>query len=282
MSTTKYDRKAIAGAVAGVTILLAGGVYFGLNLLGTAAATDTRKEVVKVAAASETGANPAIKVVATVDGSEITEAELAPFLNAGMDKAIAIDRAINKVVAANSADKLYKQVSRSAMQSAKNEILANVFVNQRSVEVRNAVTETDVKTFYAERVKAEDFTTFRLRFFVSVDAKEAQDVYDGVGRFEKESMAKLTFVKKDGDHYLNAAEVPYGLGAAVKKLKAGERLQPLTIREGILVLYVDDVKANPKPEFTKVQAEIKDLIVGERFNADMKTRRAAAKIELRG
>lgn len=278
MSESVYNKKAIAGAIAGVTMLVVGVTYLGLDMLGTAAATDTRKDAVSVA----TGANaPVYKVVATVDGADITEAELLPFLNAGMDKAVAVDRAINKVVAANNADKLYKQVSKSAMQSAKNDILANVFVNERSQEVRKGVTDADIKAFYDERVKLEDFTTFKLRFFVSVDQKEAQTVYDGVGRGEKESMSQLSYVKKDGDHYLNAAEVPYGLGAAVKKLKAGERLQPVTIREGILVLYVDDVKANPKPEFSKVQAEIKDLIVTERFNADIKARRAASKIELR-
>ncbi len=281
MTASTYNRKAIAGAIAGVTVLLAGGAYFGLNVLGTAAATDTRREVSKVNASAAAG-GAVTRVVATVDGSEISEAELAPFLNAGLDKAIAIDRAINKVVAANSADKLYSKVSKSAMQSAKNEILANVFVNQRSIEVREGVTEADVKTFYQDRVKVEDFTTFKLRFFVSVDGKEAQDQFDAVGRNEKEAMAKLAFVKKDGDHYINAAEVPYGLGAAIKKLKAGERLQPVTVREGILILYVDDVRANPKPELAKVQNEIKDLLVAERFNADMKARRAAAKIELRG
>jgi parvulin-like peptidyl-prolyl isomerase len=277
MSEAIYNRKAIAGAIAVAVMAVVGATYFGLDLLSSAAATDTRKEAGKVANTT----NAATKVVAVVDGSEITEVELLPFLNAGMDKAVAIDRAINKVVAANSADKMYKQVSKSAMQSAKNEILANVFVNERAKEVRNNVTDADLKAFYQDRVKVEDFTTYRLRFFVSVDGKEAQEVYDGIGRGEKESMSKLTYVKKDGDHYLNAAEVPYGLGGAIKKLKAGERLQPLTIREGILVLYVDDVKANPKPDFAKVQGEIKDLIVAERFNADMKSRRAASKIELR-
>ena len=280
MSEPIYNRKAIAAVIAGVTMLAVGAAYLGLDVLGSAAATDTRKDVAKTTAPAMAGLSN-VKVVATVDGADITEAELLPFLNAGLDKAIAIDRAINKVVAANTADRLYKQVSKSAMQSAKNDILANVYVSERSTEVRNAVTEADLKQFYAERVKDEDFTTMRLRFFVSVDGKEAQEVYDGVGRGDKEAMSKLTFVKKDGDHYMNAAEVPYGLGNAVKKLKAGDRLQPVTIREGILVMYVDDVKANPKPEFTKVQGEIKDLIVAERFNADIKARRAASKIELR-
>ena len=280
MSEPIYNRKAIAAVIAGVTMLAVGAAYLGMDVLGSAAATDAKKEASKIAAPAAAGLSN-VKVVASVDGAEITEAELLPFLNAGLDKAIAIDRAINKVVAANTADKLYKTVSKSAMQSAKNDILANVYVNERSTEVRNAVTEADIKQFYQERVKVEDFTTMRLRFFVSVDPKEAQEVYDGVGRGDKEALAKLTFVKKDGDHFMNAAEVPYGLGGALKKLKAGERLQPLTIREGALVMYVDDVKANPKPELTKVQAEIKDLIVAERFNADIKARRAASKIELR-
>ena len=280
MSEPIYNRKVIAAVIAGVTMVAVGAAYLGMDVLGSAAATDTRKEANKVGAAAAGGLSNT-KVVASVDGADITESELLPFLNAGLDKAVAIDRAINKVVAANTADRLYKSVAKTAMQSAKNDILANVYVNERSTEVRNAVTDADIKQFYQERVKVEDFTTMRLRFFVSVDGKEAQEVYDGVGRGDKEAMAKLTFVKKDGDHFMNAAEVPYGLGAAVKKLKAGERLQPVTIREGALVMYVDEVKANPKPELTKVQAEIKDLIVAERFNADIKARRAASKIELR-
>ena len=275
MSESTTSRKTIIAAIVFALAGIAGATYFGLDVLRSAAATDTRKGVANV---KQNGS----KVVATVDGSDITEAELTPFLNAGLDKAVAIDRAINKVVAANNADRLYKQASQSAMQSAKNEILANVFVNQRSVEVRNSVTEADVKAFYNDRVKAEDFTTIRLKFFVSVDPKESQDLYDALGRADKDALAKLTFAKKDGDHYINAAEVPYGLGVAVKKLKAGERLQPVMVREGALVLYVDDVKANPKPDFAKVQAEIKDLIVNERFNEDMKSRRSASKIELRG
>lgn len=275
MSESTISRKTILAAIVFAVAGTAGATYFGLDVLRSAAATDTRKGVANV---KQNGS----KVVATVDGSDIIEAELAPFLNAGLDKAVAIDRAINKVVAANNADRMYKQASQTAMQSAKNEILANVFVNQRSVEVRNSVTEADVKAFYADRVKVEDFTTFRLKFFVSVDPKESQDLYDALGRADKDALAKLGFAKKEGDHYVNAAEVPYGLGVAIKKLKAGERLQPVMVREGALVLYVDDVKANPKPELAKVQAEIKELIVNERFNEDMKARRTASKIELRG
>lgn len=275
MSTSIYTRKTILAAVVIALTGVVGATYFGLDVLRSAAATDTRKEF----AGGSAGVGG--KVVAVVDGAEISEAELVPFLNAGLDKAIAIDRAINKAVAANNADKMYRQASKSAMQSAKNEILANVFVNQRTLEVRNAVTDADIKAFYNDRVKIDDFTTFRLKFFVSVDAKEAQDVYDGIGRGDKDALAKLSFAKKDGDHYLRAAEVPYGLGVAVKTLKVGGRVQPVMVREGMLVLYVDDVKANPKPELAKVQAEIKDLIVAERFNEDMKVRRAASKIELR-
>ncbi|EGF30591.1 hypothetical protein IMCC9480_1205 [Oxalobacteraceae bacterium IMCC9480] len=274
MTNPTGNRKALVASIVVATMVLASAAYFGLEILRSAAAKESRSDIGNVKQATN-------RIVAVVDGAEIAEAELLPFLNAGLDKAVAVDRAINKVVAANSADKLYRQAAKTAMQSARNEVLASVFINQRSLEVRNSVTEKDVKTFYETRVKEEDFTTFKLKFFVSVDGKEAQDVFDGVGRGEKEAMAKLTWVRKDGEHYMTAAEVPYGLGVAVKKLKAGQRLQPVTVREGALVLYVDDVKTNPKPELAKVESEIKDLLVAERFNEDMKARRAAAKIELR-
>jgi parvulin-like peptidyl-prolyl isomerase len=271
---TRFRFLRIAGATVAIGTLAAF-AWFGLDLLRAAAATETRHSLQQP---EQSGS----RVVAMVDGAAVAESELQPFLNAGLDKAIAIDRAINKAVAANSADRLYSQQSRSAMQSAKNEILASLYISQRSTELRNAVTEADIKAFYQSRVKDEDFTAFRLKFFVSVDAREAQALFDGLGRGDKDALARLAYVKKDADHLLSAAEVPYGLGQAVKKLKAGERLQPVVVREGVLVLYVDDVKTNPKPELDKVQAEIKELIVSERFNADLKARRAAAKIELRG
>ncbi len=274
MTAFPGNNKPLIASVVVAIMVLGGAAYFGLEILRSAAAKESRTDIGSVKQATN-------RVVAVVDGADITEADLLPFLNAGLDKAVAVDRAINKVVAANNADRLYRQAAKTAMQSARNEVLASVFINQRSIEVRNGVTDKDIKSFYDTRVKDEDFTTFKLKFFVSVDAKEAQDVFDGVGRGEKEALAKLAWVRKDGEHFLTAADVPYGLGVAVKKLKAGQRLQPVTVREGALVLYVDEIKANPKPELTKVENEIKDLLVAERFNEDMKARRAAARIELR-
>ena len=280
MSESRRNRKVIAAGLVAASIAVVGVAFFGLDIVRSATATDIKKDTGAAVAVAGTGAAP--RIVASVDGSDISEAELLPFLNAGLDRAVAVDRAINKVVAANGADKMYRQQAKTAMQSAKNEILANVFINQRSTELRESISEADIKTFYDTRVKAEDFTAFRLKFFVSVDPKEAQEVYDGVGRGEKESLAKLVYAKKEGEHYVSAAEVPYGLGVAIKGLKAGERLKPVTVREGVLVLYVEDIKTTPKPAIEKVQAEIKDLLITERFNADMKARRAASKIELRG
>jgi hypothetical protein len=274
MTTPTGNKKPLIASVVVATMVLGSAAYFGLDMLRSASAKESHSDIGSVKQTTN-------RIVAVVDGAEISEAELQPFLNAGLDKAVAVDRAINKVVAANTADKLYRAAAKTAMQSARNEVLASVYINQRSIEVRNGVSDKDIKSFYDTRVKGEDFTTFKLKFFVSVDAKEAQDVFDGVGRGEKEALAKLAWVRKDGEHYLTAADVPYGLGVAVKKLKAGQRLQPVTVREGALVLYVDDIKVNPKPELTKVEAEIKDLLVAERFNEDMKARRAAAKIELR-
>ena len=275
MNGQRLSRKGIVAGVVVVAAVVGGGAIFGFDMLRSATAKNVRND-----ASASTPAGT--RVVATVDGADISEAELLPFLNAGLDRAVAVDRAINKLVAANGADKMYRQASKSALQSARNDILANVFMNQRATELRESVAEADIKTFYETRVKTEDFTAFRLKYFVSVDAKEAQDVYDGLGRGERESLAKLVFAKKEGEHYMSAAEVPYGLGVAIKSLKAGERLKPVTVREGALVLYVDDVKVNPKPELAKVQAEIKELLISERFNNDMKERRAASRIELRG
>ncbi|MFT5531816.1 MAG: hypothetical protein ACI802_000032 [Candidatus Paceibacteria bacterium] len=268
------SNKSLIASVLIATMVLASAAFIGIEILRSAAAKESYLE-------SRNSKKASNRIVAVVDGTEIVEADLLPFMNTGVNKDVALDRAINKVVAANNANKLYRHVAETAMQSARNEVLAGVFFSQRSIEVRNGVTATDIKLFYDKRLKDEDFTTYKLKLFISVDGKKTQDVFDGISRGKKEALAKLTWLRKGGEHYVTLAEVPHGLGAAIKKLKAGTCLQPVTVHEGVLVLYVEDIKTSPKPELVKLEDEIKDSLVAERLNADIKARRATAKIELR-
>ncbi|HEX4511347.1 MAG TPA: hypothetical protein VH328_14750, partial [Burkholderiaceae bacterium] len=73
----------------------------------------------KLAAASPALATTdAASVVATVDGHAITELQISGIEAAGVDRAIALDRTINKVLLEQLARKLYPQESALALEDS--------------------------------------------------------------------------------------------------------------------------------------------------------------------
>ncbi|MFD2274154.1 peptidylprolyl isomerase [Undibacterium arcticum] len=47
----------------------------------------------------------------------------------------------------------------------------------------------------------------------------------------------------------------------LKKMKAGDLLQPVVIREGVLVAMVEEIKEMPKPGLETVKEEIRNYLV---------------------
>jgi hypothetical protein len=219
-------------------------------------------------------------VVALVDGTEIVETDLSPFLSSGVDRAVAIDHAINRAVAANLAEAMYTDQALSALVTVKADVLASVFIKARSAELSRAVSDEEVKQFYDARVKDDDFNEYRLKFFISQDAREAQEAYEGAARKETPYLARYKVVERDGRRYIKADQVPYGLGAKVAGLRSGQVLPPLVTREGVLVLYVDDVKAVHRPPLESVREEIRTILVSRRLREELKQRRSEVRVEI--
>ncbi|MEC4720404.1 peptidyl-prolyl cis-trans isomerase [Noviherbaspirillum sp. CPCC 100848] len=219
-------------------------------------------------------------VVAVVDGQEIVETDLSPFLSAGVDRAVAVDRAINRAVAASLAEAMYTEQALSALANVKADVLASVFIKGRSTELSRAITEEEIKQFYDARVMDDDFTEYRLKFFITQDAREAQEAYEGAVRKEKHHLARYEVVERDGRRYIKADQVPYGLGAKLAGLQSGQLLPPLVTREGVVVIYVEDVKAVHRPPLESVREEIRTILVSRRLSEELKQRRSEVRVEI--
>jgi hypothetical protein len=236
----------------------------------------------EVAASSSTDTlKAATEPVATVDGAVISESEIAGATAQGIDRAVAVDRYIQRVLAANLARKTYAADAEAAIRGAERDVLAQLFVQRRTDEIKQALNDKDVSEFYAKNVKAEDFAKYRVRYFLTQDPKEAEAVAASVAAGKTKDVESRFQPAKTGDGLTTAAELPYGLGQVVRTMKVGEYSRPLMLRNGVFVLRLDDKQAGQKPELDKVSAEIRDLLVAQKLSDELSAARRSARIELK-
>ena len=95
--------------------------------------------------------------VASINGMKITEMELGGMLQSGVDRAIVIDRYINKVVAAERGREMYVEEAKAALRAAEREVLSTLYTTKRMDELRKAVSDDDVKAYYDANVLDQNF-----------------------------------------------------------------------------------------------------------------------------
>lgn len=223
----------------------------------------------------------AAQPVATVDGAVISESEIAGATAQGIDRAVAVDRYIQRVLAANLARRAYASDAEAAIRGAEREVLSQLYVQRRTEEIKLALNDKDVSEFYATNVKAEDFAKYKVRYFLTQDPKEAEAVATALASGKAKEVEGRFQPAKTGDGLTTAAELPYGLGQVVRTMKVGEYSRPLMLRNGIFVLRVDDKQPGQKPELDKVAAEIRELLVAQKLSDELAAARRSARIELK-
>jgi len=267
-------RLAIAGVVGVLLATAAGATAWALNGTGKAATAAT-PGVNALDRNSSTAA-------ATVDGEEISELELMALMNTGLDRANALDRQVDKAVLANLALKRYSGDAQAAVRGAEREVLSQLYVSKRGADLRSAVTDAEIKAFYEQEIPAANFTGYRVSFLLSQDPKEVEAVVQAVAGGQAAAVSdKFKPVKDKGDPFAGAAELPYGLGNVVSRLKVGEYSVPMQVRNGLLIVRLDETKANPKPGIDTLKAQILDVIVARRFAAEVADARRAAQVVLK-
>ena len=74
---------------------------------------------------------------------------------------------------------------------------------------------------------------------------------------------------------------PAEIDALVASAKAGDYLRAVRVRDGFLILHIEQVRPGKKPEQTKeIKEEIRGLIAERRFNDELLERREKAQIKL--
>lgn len=242
--------------------------------------TGNKSEIISTAHADSSKPAGSDPVVATVNGDKVTQSEIAGLLNTGVDKAIVVDRYINKVIAAEKAQQMYTGESKAALRAAEREVLSTLYTTRRMEALRAKVTDADVKAYYDKNVLDDNYKQWKVSYYLSADQKDVAQTLEDMKKGDKKALAELKPLVDNGEGYANAAQMPYNLGRIVSKMKKGDFSEPLPLRNGMLVLRIDDVKQSKKPTLDEVKPEIVQRIATQKFNEELEQARRHAKVEL--
>lgn len=218
--------------------------------------------------------------VASINGMKITEMELGGMLQSGVDRAIVIDRYINKVVAAERGREMYVEEAKAALRAAEREVLSTLYTTKRMEELRKAVSDDDVKAYYDANVLDQNFQQWKVSYYLSNDQNDVQQTLDKLKKGDKDALDQLKPLVEQGDGYAVAQTMPYNLGRVVSKMKKGEFSEVLRLRNGFLVLKIEDSKQLKKPTLEELKQDIVQALALEKFNAELEQARRQAKVEL--
>ncbi|MBU0541738.1 MAG: peptidyl-prolyl cis-trans isomerase [Gammaproteobacteria bacterium] len=218
--------------------------------------------------------------VASINGMKITEMELGGMLQSGVDRAIVIDRYINKVVAAERGREMYVDEAKAALRAAEREVLSTLYTTKRMEELRKAVSDDDVKAYYDANVLDQNFQQWKVSYYLSNDQNDVQQTLEKLKKGDKDALDQLKPLVEQGDGYAVAQAMPYNLGRVVSKMKKGEFSEVLRLRNGLLVLKIEDTKQLKKPTLEELKQDIVQALALEKFNAELEQARRQAKVEL--
>jgi hypothetical protein len=224
-----------------------------------------------------------LRVLAEVNGQSITAEEVAPATVNGLDRAVAVDRYVTRLLAAEAANELYPDAAKAAKAAAEREVLSNLFVQRRSAELLQEVTDKDIDQFYKDQVKDADYASYKLNYYLTQDDIDAATMERNIAGGDTEAKAKFKPVPGNAaDGFIPLAQTPYGLGQLIASAKVGDYLRAVRVRDGFLILHIEQVRPGKKPEQTKdIKDEIRRLIAQRRLSDELLERREKAQIKLK-
>lgn len=252
-----------------------------------------------VAGAPGAGAQdkPGNEVVATVNGSPITEADIA-FTAIDLTQTlgqyspeqrtrILMDLLINQKLMAEAAQKAGIQDSaefEQRMGLMRERTLRDFYFNEK---VQKTVSEEDVKAAYDKRVaEIGSEEEVRARHILVKTKEEAEAVVkdlEGGADFAKLAGEKSIGPSKanGGDlGYLSKGDVVEPFGNAVMALETGKISEPVETEFGWHVILVEEKRKKSAPPFEAMQGELHQTLLRERFLALINELKKDAKIEV--
>lgn len=261
---------------------------FGALSVAVIAAVTAYRPAESVPVAREAGfiasSAPQSQVVAVVNGKSITEVDISEMLLSGADRAVAVDRAVNKAIAAELAQKVYAKDADSTLRAVERDVLSRVYISKRTDELRKSVSGSEIKAFYDKEIDTKSFSEYKVSAFITQDPAEANAIANQVASGKPgDASSRFSVISSQGSGsaFLKSQDLPFGLGQVVRQMKPGEYSKPLVVQSGIVILRLDEVKDGKKPDLTVVSDEIKDLIVAKRLNDELVAARQSAQISVK-
>jgi hypothetical protein len=276
-------RRSLKPAIAVLALAVLGGGGWYLYSQGKLPGFGTRAAPAPSAAGvPAVSAGERLRVLAEVNGKTITAEEVAPALVGGLDRAVAVDRYVTRLLASEAALEEYPSEAKAARAAAEREVLASLYLRRKSEELVMAVTQADIDKFYKEQVRDEDYAAYKLNYYLTQDDLDATSMERNIAANDAQAKAKFVPVSREGDGFIPLAATPYGLGALVARAKAGDYLRAVRVRDGFLILHVEQVRAGKKPAQTKdLNDQIRNLIAQDLLNKELLARREKAQVKLR-
>ena len=223
------------------------------------------------------------EVVATVDGQNITYADIKSFVDAGVDRAIAVDRTVNKVLVANAAKKLYPSEASDVIHTAERDLLSALFLRLKREQVQAMISDASIQNYYDKNITQQQFDMYKLRYYLTRDQSDADNIREMLLKGDKDALGRLEYFNKEAP-FISLAALPYNLGRIVKEnytqeSKNGVVIGPITVRDGFILVMVDAYKPGNRPELSSaLKATIREQMIENALSVALTELRSNAKI----
>lgn len=240
------------------------------------------------------------KVIATVNGQPVTDADLNAVMGSlgqqlqqvpeAMRPRAALDRLIDMRILSAEATKAGVDKSpefKAKLDAIRQQLLIAQYVKDK---IEATVTDADLKARYDKEVAA--FTPpeeMRARHILVKTKEEAEAIIkqlDGGADFAaiaKEKSQDPGSAAKGGDlDYFSAGDMVAPFEEAAQKLKVGEYTkEPVQTQFGFHVIKLEDRRKQQPPAFDTVKDQIKQAVVGEKFQLALLALKKDAKIDIK-
>jgi len=252
-----------------------------------------------IAACNKQGANGNDQVLATVNGTPITnttyraflreqangqEPELNPVQKDSLVKALVKLEVVAQAARKAGIDK--DPDTQAELQLTSNDILAQALLQDYAK--KHQPSETDLKAAYDQKVKAMDPHQYKARHILVKDPAQAKDIIAQLGKGANfAALAKKYSIDPKsgpdggelGDWFSADGMVPE-FADAVKKLKKGEiTQQAVQTQYGWHVIQLEDVRDNVPPSFQQMHDELASQMQSKLVQDYVKQLTDAAKVD---
>ncbi len=249
--------------------------------------------------AAETPADAPSPVVATVNGSEITEEMLQIFAaqlsrNPGaqpVSRENALDQLINIELVTQDAEKhnidkrpnIVKQ-----LEWQRRSLL--VGVSMREYVTTHPVTDAELKKLYDERMKSHDGKEYKASHILVDSEDEAKKIIEELGKKDSDFGKLATEKSKDPSGQQNGGDLGWfspdqmvkPFAEAVAKMKKGEiSKKPTQTQFGWHVIRMDDSRKMDPPSFDSLKEQLQMQAQNERIEQYLEELKKPAKIVIK-